>query len=93
MNELIERVIAYLRGRGTAYRLTFSKTNPASQAVLADLAVFCRANESCVVPGDRDRSLVLEGRREAWLRIQQHLNLNPEDLFALYNAAALNKEK
>jgi hypothetical protein len=27
---------------------------------------------------------VLEGRREVWLRIQQHLNLTTEQLFQLY---------
>lgn len=83
MNELVERTISFLRGRKKSYQLTFN--TPAGQQVLIDLAVFCRANETCVIPGDRDRSLVLEGRREAFLRIQQHLCLTGEQLFELYS--------
>lgn len=86
LQEQISATITFLRGRSLAYKLTFQPNQPANMAVLQDLAQFCRANESCVIPGDRDRSLVLEGRREAWLRIQQNLNLTPEQLFTLYSA-------
>lgn len=79
-----QRVINFLRLRKKAYQLTFGN-NIASQEVMIDLALFCRANETCVIPGDRDRTLILEGRREVWLRIQQHLNLTGEQLAALYN--------
>ncbi len=96
--------IAFLRRRRLSYKLAFG-TNKlvrtvreayrkaflhyAGQAVLADLAQFCRAAETCIVRKgdktiDRDISLVLEGRREVWLRIQDHLRLNQEQLFALY---------
>lgn len=80
--------------RKTAYQLTFQKDQPANVEVMIDLARFCRANETCVVKGDRDASLVLEGRREVWLRIQQHLGLTPEQLFSLYsgNLGQLRKE-
>lgn len=76
--------LQFLSTRKRCYQLTFQKDQPANMSVLEDLARFCRANETCVVPNDRDRSLVLEGRREVWLRIQQHLQLSPEILFALY---------
>ena len=56
----------------------------AGAAVLIDLAPFCRADESCVVMGDRDRTYVLEGRREVWLRIQDYLKLAPEELVQKY---------
>lgn len=84
MNKAAEATLAFLSDRKKAYKLTFSLMNPASVRALADLAVFCRANESCVVPGDHDRTMLLEGRREVWLRITQHLNLSPEQLFDLY---------
>lgn len=58
---------------------------PASVDVLIDLARFCRANETTFVPKDRDAALVLAGRREVFLRIQQHLNLTNDQLFALYS--------
>lgn len=77
-------VVEFLFQRKRSYQLTFQEAQPANLEVLRDLAKFCRANESCVVPGDRDKTMLLEGRREVWLRIQQHLNLTPEQLFDLY---------
>jgi hypothetical protein len=58
------------------------------EAILADLAVFCRANETCVVPGDRDRTYVLEGRREVYLRIRDHLDLTIDQLVEKYTRPA-----
>jgi len=65
-----------------AYQLAFG-AGP-GEAVLIDLAPFCRANETCVVSGDRDRTYVAEGRREVWLRIQDYLKLTPEELVRKY---------
>lgn len=48
-----------------------------------DLAKFCRANKTCW-DDDARMHAMLEGRREVWLRIQQHLELTPEELLALY---------
>lgn len=76
--------MSFLRDRKSAYKGTFAMNVVANQIVLSDLAVFCRANESCVVPGDHDRTMLLEGRREVFLRITQHMNLSPEQLFELY---------
>ena len=69
-----------------AYKHTFG--SPAGQTVLRDLVSFCRAAETCVVaptgqPVDVHRSLILEGRREVFLRIQRAMNLTPEQLIAL----------
>lgn len=88
---VIERALAYLTGRRASYQMTFPKTGRENNPVLADLAVFCRANESCAIPGDEKRTWMLMGRHEVWLRIQQHLNLTPEQLFALYHANAAGK--
>ena len=70
-----------LSQRRKAYALTFN--NEESKKVLLDLAKFCHANESCFHPDARVHA-VIEGRREVWLRIQQHLNLNDEQLTALF---------
>lgn len=86
-----EKALAYVTGRSTAYRLTFNDEQPADVAVQKDLARFCRANETCVVPGDPVATAILEGRREVWLRIQQHKNLTPEQLFRLYGGIATDK--
>lgn len=81
-------VIEYLRGRKRAYQLTFQLNQPANIQVMTDLAKFCRAAETCAVPGDHDKTMMLEGRREVWLRIQQHLQLEPDVLFDLYGGNA-----
>src|SRR5688500_260506 len=77
-----------LDDRKRAFLLAFNKEEAAGAAVLADLATFCRADETCVVPGDRDRTYVLEGRREVWLRIQDHLKLSTEQLVQKYTRPA-----
>lgn len=57
-----------------------------------DLARFCRADQS-TFHADARVHAVLEGRREVWLRIQEHLRLSDEELFTLYNGQApINKE-
>lgn len=75
-----------LTDRQRAYHLAFKTA--AGEAILADLAVFCRANETCVVPGDRDLTYVLEGRREVYLRIKTHLDLALDDLLERFTRPA-----
>ena len=86
----IEKLTEILGDRQRAYLLTFKnpEASAAVEAVLADLAVFCRADETCVVPGDRDRTYVLEGRREVYLRIRDHLRLTTEELVEKYTRPA-----
>lgn len=76
--------------RKRAYQLVFN--SPAGEAVLFDLNPFCRARESCVVPGDRDRTYVLEGRREVFLRIRDHLDLTAEELVERYTKPAIGAQ-
>lgn len=73
-------LLDFLAGRRQSYQVL--KT-PRGQLALEDLAKFCRANESTFHPDPRVHA-VLEGRREVWLRIQQHINLPPEELHRLY---------
>ena len=80
LQEEVEHALDFLRGRKQAYQL--SLTSPAGQKVLADLAKFCRANDTCFDPDPRIHA-VLEGRREVFLRIQRHLNLSPDQLLEL----------
>lgn len=79
--ELLERAKTFLGSRQTAYHQAF--LNPVGERVLADLARFCRAHDSTFHKDDRADAL-LEGRREVWLRIQRHLRLTPEQLWAIY---------
>lgn len=64
-----------------AYQLTFN--SPSGQIVLADLAPFCRAVESCLVLGDTHATAALEGRREVFLRITQYARLTEEEILTL----------
>lgn len=84
----LEQIVELLRGRRGAYHNTFRSI--AGHKVLQDLAVFCRANETAGVPGSPDLTWNAIGRREVFLRIQQHLNLSPEDLARLYGGKSLN---
>lgn len=77
----VERTIAYVTGRMQSYRSSIGA--PAGRLALADLADFCRANSSTFHP-DPHIAARLDGRREVWLRIQQHLNLSPDQLMELY---------
>jgi hypothetical protein len=82
-----DEALKFFSERKTAYQIAFGSA--AGEAVLADLNPFCRARETCVVLGDRDRTYVLEGRREVWLRIREHLDLTPEQLRDLYTRPAI----
>lgn len=81
---LLPRIRDYISRRRLAYVRTF--TGPFAEEVLEDLAHFCRANESCFHQDPRAHA-VAEGRREVWLRIQKHLQLTDEQLWAMHAPA------
>ena len=69
--------------RQQAYLQVFSPANNKfAEEVLRDLAQFCRANES-TFHEDARKHAAGEGRREVWLRIQEHLQLSPRELYQL----------
>jgi hypothetical protein len=83
MSDLVEKARDFLFTRQQAYQQVFSLESIAGVRVLEDLAEFCRANESTFHPDPRTHALC-EGRREVWLRIASHLNLNQETIWKLY---------
>ena len=83
--EMIDRVMSFLRRRSQSYQHVF--VGPRAEEVLADLAKFCRATESAFHPDPRVHA-VLEGRREVWLRICQHLRLDEETIWKKYGPKA-----
>lgn len=87
-------IFGFMHGRKQAYMQTFQTNQPANVLVLADLQRFCRANETTFNP-DARIAANLDGRREVWLRIQNHLNLNEEQLAELYagNLAAVARSE
>ena len=79
---MIKTIKEFLTSRKRNYQTVFSGV--AGQAVLEDLARFCRADESTFSPDPRVEG-VLQGRREVWLRVTKHLNLTPEELVKYFN--------
>lgn len=78
-----EKVTRTLQGRAVAYNRVFAKENQFTNEVLKDLAKFCRAHKTCFHADPRVHA-AMEGRREVFLRIVEHLNLSYEELFRLY---------
>jgi hypothetical protein len=79
----VESLKVKVKDRMTAYKLVLGPDTPSTQMILEDLANFCRAEKSCFNADPRVHA-VLEGRREVWLRIQDHLKLNFERLWQKY---------
>lgn len=78
--------------RQRAYISTFGLTSEMGNVVLADLAKFCRATESTFDPDPRLHAL-LEGRREVFLRIANHINLSSGDLLELVTQGRISKKE
>lgn len=70
----------FVHRRKRDYVFTFR--TEAGKRVLQDLAKFCRANETTFRADPREHA-VLEGRREVFLRIANHMNLSTEQLYAI----------
>lgn len=85
-SDLYQKARAFLNGRIFAYNQVFSKDNVHTEIVLADLARFCRAHISTAAP-DPYVAARLDGRREVWLRVQNHLHLSPETLWLLFDGS------
>lgn len=85
MKEFVEKLKRALWRRRHQYQMTFR--SPPGQAVLKDLARFCRAHKSTFYADPRLHALA-EGRREVWLRIEEHLKLSPDELWELYSGSA-----
>lgn len=81
---IAQAVRDFISRRRTAYVKTFA--GPFGDEVLADLAKFCRANETAFHTDPRVHA-ALEGRREVFLRIARHLQLTDEQLWALHAPA------
>lgn len=75
---------AFLFNRQRAYQHTFHNENILANAVLEDLSRFCRAEESTFHMDPRAHALA-EGRREVWLRIQDHLRMDSEALWMRFS--------
>ncbi len=77
-----------LSNRALSYQRVFLKKGIDTDRVLLDLAKFCRASSSTFHPDPR-LAAQLDGRREVYLRIIQHLKLTENQLWSLYGNRTL----
>jgi hypothetical protein len=89
---VIRELLTKLYNRRAAYRHAFLDGDQMSkhgQAVLKDLAKFCRANDTVLQLSPVTRTIdplataQAAGRREVFLRIMWHLKLTESDMIAL----------
>ena len=89
-DERQQAALSLLQRRKRNYQLALG--SPAGAEILVDLADFCRAGESCFHPDARLHA-VAEGRREVWLRIQNHLNLSTDELYRIATGHAVVRQQ
>ena len=77
--------LAFLSLRKRSYQSIFGETGAAGSEAMKDLVKFCYANKSTAGP-DPYLTATLNGRREVWLRICEHLHISEEELTVLYKA-------
>lgn len=87
----ILHLLDFLRDRKKGYHAI-------PQVVREDMAKFCCAFKDCVKlkpdgSVDVERTLILQGRREVWLRMEQHWNLTANELAVLYRATDPNAQE
>lgn len=81
-----------LHGKVFSYQRVFERNNPHTHDVLADLAHFCRAHGTTFHQDQRIHAM-LEGRREVWLRIQEYLELDMEEIYSLHKVKEIEPAK
>lgn len=86
-NKRLRQAYNFIRGRRLAYQSVFPRPSVPVEIVLEDLARFCRANAS-TAHKDPYIAARLDGRREVFLRIQQHLHLTDDEIWRLATGGA-----
>lgn len=81
LGEAVNQTLEALGLRSRAYYVVFRSLDGAE--VLKDLAKFCRANETTSHETPTGMA-TLEGRRQVFLRIIEHLQKTPTELYEIY---------
>jgi hypothetical protein len=91
----LQRALDFRRAGQADYQMTFA--SPAGRRVLGDLMRYCGALDALVAtdpgngPVDVPRTMMLIGRHQVFRHINNHLHLNPEQLYALYDGRAVQQ--
>ncbi len=83
--ETARAAFAFLQRRKDSYRIFVAQ--PAGREVLRDLAEFCRAHAT-TYDADPRLDARMQGRRDVWLRIEQHLRLPADELYRIATGGA-----
>jgi len=83
IRDTVDAVRKLIGSRSYSYKTLFKKDDRLVQIVLRDLAKFCRAHES-TFHSDPRMHAALEGRKEVWLRIQNYIQLDEQELISIH---------
>lgn len=86
LEDLRDLIRIRITDKKRAYGFAFNKENVAAQAVLADLAQYCRANSTTYSTDAREHAF-REGRKDVWHRIQKYMNLSEFEIDRLVERA------
>jgi hypothetical protein len=73
--------LKFIFRRKSAYKVAFGGNS--GKRVLADLKRYCRANKPTFSGEDSLKAAFLEGRRDVFLRIQEHIHISDQELHNL----------
>jgi hypothetical protein len=90
-DEALSKIKDKLIARQQAYGQVFS-SGEFAKAVLKDLARFCRAEKTTFHPDARVHA-ALEGRREVWLRIQEHVSKDQDQFLKHFFGDQIDDDK
>lgn len=82
----LRNIIRRKADRYASYAALFKRDGPLAGSagiVLDDIAAFCMADTTTYRRDARDEILIMEGRRQVWLHLQERLRLNGQQLEAL----------
>lgn len=82
--EQLKAYVENLKNRSLSYKNCFDLSKLEARAVLTDLALFCRMFTTTREPNQKEDPAVLEGRRQVFLRIQEHLQFDQQQLYQLH---------
>ena len=86
----LEQEKQFLFDRQRNYLTVFNPEAPTTKEVLDDLMQFCMADQSTFNVDGRIQAMY-EGRRQVWLRIQQHLQLDSQSLWELMTTGKVRR--
>lgn len=82
--EQLNKYIENIKNRMISYKNCFDTSQLENRAVLTDLALFCRMFTTTADPIQAEDPKILEGRRQVFLRIQEHLQFECMQLYQLH---------